>query len=73
MDSHWLQQEYIRQAQEKYAVGDYMLDELDGHGQRITIILTLPRQSNDNPVMFKTGWMVYPNGNIQLTTVFGGW
>ncbi len=71
MDSQWLQQEFCRQAQEKYANGDFTLDRLDKYGQRINIEITLPRKDGKGEVTFMSGWMVYPDGLIKLTTPYG--
>lgn len=30
------------------------------------------RKAGEEPVSFISGWMVYPNGRIQLTTPYGG-
>ncbi|MGN1040957.1 MAG: hypothetical protein ACI4QL_05960 [Candidatus Fimimonas sp.] len=72
MDSLWLQQEYCRQAQEKYAAGLFMLNKLNDYGQRINIEITLPRKDGKGTVTFKSGWMVYPDGRISLITPYAG-
>ena len=41
-------------------------------GQRISIRIELPRRDQEGTVSFETGWMVYLNGHIQLTTPYGG-
>jgi len=61
-----------RQALEKYLAGDYMLGKLNKDGQRIIIRIEIPRRTGDGTVSFISGWMVYPNGHIQLTTPYGG-
>ncbi|MBQ7466948.1 MAG: hypothetical protein IJS74_02620 [Clostridia bacterium] len=66
-DSYTLSTEFERQALSCYLNGNYSLDFLDQNGQRIGIPITL------NNHMFWSGWMVYPNGKIQLVTPFGGW
>lgn len=71
MDSEFLQTEFIKQAQEQYAKGEYDLGKLDENGQRITITITLLR-SYGQEISFKSGWMVYPDGIIKLTTPYGG-
>lgn len=71
-DSIWLQKELTRQAQEIYANGDYTLGNLDQYGQRISIIIVLPRKDKAGIVRFLSGWMVYPNGVIVNTTPLGG-
>lgn len=68
MDSEWLTEEICRQAQEKYAMGDFELGLLDKYGQRINIYVELPRKDRIGTVEFVTGWLVYPNGVIKLTT-----
>ncbi len=72
IDSQQLLDEYCRQAQEKYADGNFMLHELKGHGQIINIAITLPNKKDGGKVTIKSGWMVYPDGQIKLTTVFAG-
>ncbi len=72
MDSQWLQREFERQAKEKYESGDFTLGKLDMYGQRINIEIELPRKDEIGTVKFISGWMVYPNGRIQLATPMGG-
>lgn len=72
MDSAWLKKEIEKQALEKYVSGDYMLGKLNQDGQRISIRVEIPRKDKSEAVSFVTGWMVYPNGHIQLTTPYGG-
>lgn len=71
-DALWLQAKIEQQAREKYVAGEYQLGKLNDKGQRISIRITIPRKNNGNIVSFITGWMVYPNGRIQLTTPYGG-
>jgi hypothetical protein len=61
-----------RQALEKYLSGDYSLGKLNKDGQRLTIRIEIPRKIGEGVVSFDSGWMVYPNGLIQLTTPHGG-
>lgn len=72
IDSQYLQQEFIKQAKLAYSVGNYELGKLDKHGQRINIEIKLKRKDKDGYVTFRSGWMVYPNGRIVLTTPYGG-
>ena len=65
-------QKVEKQALEKYVSGDYMLGKLNQDGQRISIRVEIPRKDKSETVSFVTGWMVYPNGLIQLNTPFGG-
>ena len=71
-DARWLQTEMERQAREKYIAGAYSLGRLNDNGQRINIRITIPRKDRSEDVSFVSGWMVYPNGKIQLTTPYGG-
>ncbi len=71
-DSTWLQNEFEKQAIDKYVSGEYTLGKLDAKGQRISIRIQIPRKDTQQAVSFLTGWMVYPNGQIQLTTPYGG-
>lgn len=72
MDSEYLKQEFERQAKPAYSVGDYELGLLDKYGQRISVTITLKRKDKNENVFFLSGWMVYPNGSIKLTTPYGG-
>ena len=71
-DAEWLQNEINRQGLEKYISGNYVLGKLNKNGQRISIRIEIPRKDKTENVSFVTGWMVYPNGHIQLTTPYGG-
>lgn len=71
-DSEWLQSEIEKQGLEKYIYGEYELGKLNKDGQRISIRVEIPRKDKDGTASFITGWMVYPNGYIQLTTPYGG-
>lgn len=71
-DARWLQAEMEQQAREKYLAGDYSLGKLNKDGQRISIRIEIPRKIGEGTVSFISGWMVYPNGHIQLTTPYGG-
>lgn len=68
MDAEMMHNAYITQAVKKYASGDFSLGMLDEYGQRINIRIYLPAKKTSNDLSFITGWMVYPNGNIILTT-----
>ena len=72
IDSENLAREFTRQAKLKYQCGEYSLGNLDAYGQRISIIITLPKKNGTGEVSFVSGWMVYPNGEIVLTTPYGG-
>ena len=69
-DSHWLKSEIEQQALEKYVAGQYELNKLNSNGQRINIIIRIPRKDKNGDVTFTTGWMVYPNGKIKLITPY---
>lgn len=69
-DSEYLKYEFEKQAKEKYLKGDYVLQLLDTHGQRITIVIEL-KTTNKN-VKIKTGWMVHPLGLITCATPYSG-
>ena len=71
MDSQYLQQEFECQAKLAYSVGDYELGKLDKHGQRIKIQIKIIRKNKEGFVSFQSGWMVYSNGRIALTTLMG--
>lgn len=71
-DSGWLQKEIEKQALEKYIAGHYTLGKLNEFGQCIDIRVEIPRKNSEETVSFITGWLVYPNGHIQLNTPYGG-
>ncbi len=71
-DAQWLKDEIERQAREKYASGEYTLGKLDIRGQRIHIRVTIPRKNEPGDISFITGWMVLPNGRLNLNTPYGG-
>ena len=71
-DARWLQVEMERQAREKYILGEYELGKLDKHGQRISILIEIPRRNQDGLVSFASGWMVKPDGELKLNTPHGG-
>lgn len=56
----------------KYANGDFTLKKISDYGQLININITLPNKADDGYVTIKSGWLVYPDGKIQLATVFAG-
>lgn len=53
-------------------MGDYEIGSLDEYGQRISIRVEIPRKDQEGIVSFITGWMVRPDGHIQLATPYGG-
>ncbi len=69
-DSEYLKSEFERQAKQKYLSGEYSLQFLDEHGQRLTIVIEL-KTKNKN-VKIKTGWMVHPLGVITCATPYSG-
>ena len=70
-DSSYLKEEIEKQGLEKYKNGNYTIGLLNEYGQRISIRVELQRKNGDGTVSFITGWMVNPNGLIQLNTPFG--
>ncbi len=71
-DSHDLKKEIEKQAFLAFQSGEYELGEMDGHGQRINIVIHLQRKGTGTTVSFVTGWMSYPSGKLVLITPFGG-
>ncbi len=72
MESEEIKKEIEKQAKLSYSVGDYALGKLNEYGQRISIEIKLKRLNKNEFISFLTGWMVYPNGKIALTTPYGG-
>ena len=71
-DARWLQAEIEKQALEKYLAGDYTLGKLNKDGQRISVRIEISRKDGSKMVSFVSGWMVYSNGLLRLTTPYGG-
>lgn len=71
-DAKYLKSEIEKQALEKYISGNYELGKLNDKGQRISIRIEIARKDIGSKVSFITGWMVFPNGHIQLITPLGG-
>ncbi len=69
-DSEYLKSELEKQAKQKYLRGDYVLGNLNEHGQRITIEIKLKSPVKDD-IILKTGWMVRPLGYITCNTPLG--
>ena len=72
MDSEYLQKEFEKQAKLAYMTGNYELHKLDINGQRINIKIKIKKKYKNEYVIFYSGWMMYPNGIIILTTPYGG-
>ena len=51
---------------------DTALGLLNKYGQRISIRIEIPRKDKKDTVSFISGWMVWPNGKINLSTPYGG-
>lgn len=64
----------VNSVMQKYLNGDYSIFKYDEFGFRITIIASVPgmNEKEGKIYRFQTGFMVYPNGRIENTTIFGG-
>ncbi len=71
-DSDALKKEIEKQALLAYLTGEYELGKRDGYGQRINTVIHLKRKDTGADVSFVAGWMSYPNGELVLTTPYGG-
>lgn len=67
-----LKNEFEKQARRIYSVGGYTLGKLNEYGRRISVQISLSRKDKNEYAIFLTGWMVYPDGKIILTTPYGG-
>lgn len=70
-DVQWLKEEIERQGLENYLAGRYTLNKLDSNGQRINIVVIIPRKDKHGEATFTTGWIVEPQGTIRLATPYG--
>ena len=71
IDSEELKNVIEKQARLSYSVGEYDLGKLNEYGQRINVVIELKRKNKEGSITFRSGWMVYPNGRIVLTTPYG--
>lgn len=73
-DKILLKNNLIKSATEKYLKGEYKIFIYDKFGFRISIEVSIPgiNQKAGKQYKFVTGFMVWPNGRIENTTVFGG-
>lgn len=71
IDAEELKNTIEKQAKLAYSVGDYALGKLNDYGQRINVIIELKRKNKEGSITFRSGWMIYPNGRIVLTTPYG--
>lgn len=62
-------------AKKQFMQGNYILDRLNQHGQRVDIILVLPGKRDKQRMTYrvKTGWTAFPNGKLHNNTPIGGW
>lgn len=65
-DSQFLKLQYEQQAVDKYCEGNYNLAKLDIEGQRINIDINF--EVGDRKIVFTSGWMVRPKGEITNNT-----
>lgn len=65
-DSKYLKYEYEKQAVQNYCDSQYVLSKLDEQGQRINIDIKLKK--NGRNLVFTSGWMVKPKGEITNNT-----
>lgn len=65
---------YIDQVKQKYAKGEYYRFNHTKYGFQINIIIDIKAKNNKPNKLknFKTGLMVYPNGQLRIITVFAG-
>ena len=73
-DAQEIYDEISENARKQYLSGNYILGKLNPNGQRITINMELKgkQEKADKIYEFKTGWMVYPNGELHNNTPFSG-
>ncbi|WP_218022923.1 DUF6883 domain-containing protein [Calidithermus terrae] len=74
-DAEKLMRIYEEQALAKYKAGDYTLGVQDKYGQRISIEITIPSkgEATGKSSNLISGWMIEPDGALQLITPMGGW
>ena len=53
--------------------GNYVLYKQNEYGQQINVTTNLLDKNTGKYIAIVVGWMVFPNGKIQLTTPFGGY
>ena len=73
-DSDTLLRIYLQQAAIKYSTGEYTLGKLGEYGQKIYIDIEIPGVGDaaGQSAIYKSVWMIDPDGSIRLVTPFGG-
>ncbi len=69
-DSQYLKEEYESQVVKNYCNSNYKLGKLDMQGQRINIDIKFFKNGRD--IVFTSGWMVRPKGEITNNTPLAG-
>lgn len=64
--TQYLKEEYEKQAIKNYCTSNYKLGKLDEQVQRINIDIKFVK--NDRNLVFTSGWMVRPKGEITNNT-----
>ena len=74
LEKNIFKKEFINSVLNEYLNGNYSIFKYDEHGIQITIIATVPgiNYKLGRAYKFQTGFMIYPNGRIENTTIFGG-
>ena len=65
-DSEYLKNEFEKQAKIEYSKSNYILRNLDKYGQRVNIPIVL--ENNNKKYTILSGWVVRPNGKLELVT-----
>ncbi len=71
-DSDYLRELYARQALQKYCDGDYVFKGVGKYYTRIEIVIDI-KTKDGKMIHIKSGWALYPEGEIKLSTPFSGY
>ncbi len=70
-DSEYLQNIFTSQAVQKYCNGDYVYKGTNDYSARIEIVIDITAKDG-RTLHIKSGWILSPKGEINLTTPFSG-
>ncbi len=70
-DSEYLQNIFTSQAIQKYCNGDYVYKGTNDYSARIEIVIDITAKDG-RTLHIKSGWILSPKGEINLTTPFSG-
>ena len=69
---YWSKTAEFEEYMNAHQLAKFQLSNRPVFGQRINIVIEIPRKDEEGTVSFVSGWMVEPNGKLKLNTPYGG-